>query len=163
MSHSDMQTSAPHAAPLPGTILHGDAMQHLLDLTGRLNNLLDEENHFLRTANREGFLALQPIKEALAEDYELTMKALRATKADVKGFNEQVRGDLLAQHELLQAKSAKNIVLLDTARDTTARLQSRLLSAARAALKKMEPPAYSRAGRPDDEKPAKPTSYSDAV
>lgn len=146
------------------TTLHADAVTHLQDLAGRLLGLLDEENSHLRNGHRAGFLALQPMKAALAEDYELTMKAIRATKTDLKAFDDSVKAALLARHEALQEKADRNLSLLEMARATTSRLQTRVLAAARAALAESDQPAYSRAGRVDaNSKGAKATSYTDAV
>lgn len=154
MSHSETNTS-----------LHTDAIGHLQDLAGQLVEILDAENACLKSANRGGFLALQPLKASVAKDYELTMKAIRATKTDLKALDGATRAKLLAQHESLKQKADGNINMLNIARETTARLQARVLNAARAAMNELEPPAYSRAGRVEatSGKNPKAASYNDAV
>lgn len=150
------------ATPATGS-LHVEAMTHLNELATRLLVLLEEENKCLKNANREAFLALQPIKAALAEDYELTMKAIRATKTDLKAYESSLRSKLLATHERLQMLADRNISLLSMARDTAHRLQNRILDAARAALIEADPGTYSRGGKQEGDKAGKATSVSQSA
>jgi hypothetical protein len=165
MTSTDLITSPIDLAggDVATTSLHVDAITHLNELATRLLMLLEEENKALKAPDRMTFLALQPIKAALAEDYELTMKAIRATKTDLKGYELDLRKKLLDTHERLQMMAARNVSLLNMAQDTAHRLQNRILDAARNALAEADPAQYSRGGKHNKDKTSKATSVSQSA
>ena len=145
--------------------LQNDAILHLNTLAGQLIDLIEMENGLITSADRVGFLSLQARKAQIAREYELTLKAVRATKVDLRACDNTLREELKERHARLQQLSAENISILTRAQTTVKRLQDRILSAARQAAKSEEMPSYTRTGKTDlgDETAIKPTSFSEAI
>lgn len=149
----------------PTEPLQYDAIVHLNNLAGQLITLIEQENTMVMSADRVGFLSLQARKAQVAREYELTMKAIRATKADLYSCEPALRQELKERHARLQQLSAENVSILARAQGTVRRLQDRILNAARQAAKADESPNYTSNGKAagDADAPIKPTSYSEAV
>ncbi len=149
----------------PTETLQHDAIVHLNMLSGQLIELMEMENELVMSADRVGFLSLQARKAQTAREYELTLKAVRATKADLQNCDADIRQQLKERHIRLQELSAENISILARAQTTVRRLQDRILNAARQAARADDTPNYTSSGKTEitDEAVAKPTSFSEAV
>ncbi|MES2729284.1 MAG: hypothetical protein V4621_04190 [Pseudomonadota bacterium] len=149
----------------PSDTLQNDAVLHLNALAGQLIDVIERENALVTSADRIGFLSLQARKAQISREYELTLKAVRATKVDLRLCDEDLRAQLKERHARLQELSIENISILTRAQGTVKRLQERILNAARQASKADDNPAYTRNGKSDplEDTGTKPTSFSEAV
>ncbi len=113
-------------------------MSTVIEMMGRLEALLKQENEALREMDRKKFLDLQLEKVTLAKNYEQEAQKLMELRGNIGRADENLKSSLKSSHEGFMAHADENLKVLLRKRDGAKRLNARIVDAARDVLVKKE-------------------------
>ena len=113
-------------------------MAVVMEMMGRLDALLKQENEALRVMDRKKFLDLQQEKVTLAKNYEQEAQKLIELRGNIGKANETLKADLKSKHSEFTESADENLKVLLRRRDGAKRLNARIVDAARDVLVKKE-------------------------
>lgn len=111
-----------------------------------LDAVFEEETKLLKSADTQGFMALQDRKIAAAQMYESHMQQMMARKDELKSADPALRDRLKTQYEEFSKTSAANLLGIERMQRTTDRLSERIRSAAVRAAQKDRGYSYGETG-----------------
>lgn len=122
-------------------------VQAVLKILDDFSQLLTEETTALRKANFVAVDRLQASKKALAAEYQKSVTALTARKAEIAHLEMPLREKLVKSRTHFTVILNDNLKALETSRDSASRLMNKILDAARKAVVDDKQTNYSAKGQ----------------
>lgn len=121
-------------------------MATVIEMMGRLDAVIKQENDALKQMDRNKFLNLQMEKLTLAKNYEKEAQKLLALRGNIRKADKEVTGELKTAHTSFVESADENLKILLNKRKAVQRVNKRIMEAARDTLVKKDE-RYNASGR----------------
>jgi hypothetical protein len=113
-------------------------MATVIEMMGRLDAVIKQENDALKKMDRNKFLNLQMEKLTLAKNYEKEAQKLLALRGNIRKADKAVTGELKTAHTSFVESADENLKILLNKRKAVQRVNKRIMEAARDTLVKKD-------------------------